>query len=58
MNDNKESPIVDKEIVKQALRELLDEQLQAFGWFALKSIVLVISVGALYLWLTYNGWHK
>lgn len=48
----------EKEILKTALKEWLDEKILEFGKFSLKTIA-VLALGALtYFILVFNGWHK
>ncbi len=47
-----------KEILKEALKEWLDEKLAEFGWFSLKTLAIA-GLGALvYFILVMNGWSK
>ena len=48
---------IDKEIVKEAIKEWLNERVTQFGWFSLKTIgyALVALIG--YLWLITHGFE-
>lgn len=46
-----------KEIVKQALKEWLDEKLAQFGWFTIKALMAIFITVTLGLWL-YMQAHK
>jgi len=48
----------EKEVLKIALKEWLDDKILEFGKFSLKTIA-VLALGALvYFILVFNGWHK
>lgn len=47
-----------REIVKQAVKELLAEYAKSFGWWSLRYIGVAL-IGALVLFILYaNGWAK
>jgi len=48
---------LDKEVVKEAIKEWLNEKVAEFGWFSLKTIgyALVALIG--YLWLSTHGFQ-
>jgi len=48
----------DKEIVKEALKEWLDEKFATFGKWTATGLAAVMLAGLMYLWLNTNGWHK
>lgn len=45
-----------KQLIKEALRELLDEQARAFGYLSLRWIGSVVLVGMITTWLISHGW--
>lgn len=47
-----------KILLKQALKEWLDEKISEFGWFALKTIGALAFAALVYFMLSMNGWHK
>lgn len=47
-----------KRIVKEAIREWLDEQFAKFGRWSLYTLLALATAAILYLSLTTNGWHK
>ena len=51
MNDEKQ-----KELYKQAWKELLDEYVLKFGWFSIATITLLIIGALVYFVLTNQGW--
>lgn len=47
-----------REIVKQAVKELLAEYAKAFGWWSLRYLSVAL-IGAVILFILYaNGWTK
>ena len=51
MNDEKQ-----KEIYKQAWKELINEVVQEFGWWSLKFIAVLLIGALIYFILTNQGW--
>lgn len=49
---------LDKDIVKEALKEWLDEKFSTFGKWSMTGLGAMAVAGITYLWLTSNGWHK
>lgn len=47
-----------KEAVKEALKEWLDEKYSAFGKWSFHGLLAMALVGAVYLFMISNGWHK
>lgn len=47
-----------KRIVKDAIREWLDEQFAKFGRWSLYTVLALATASILYLSLFANGWHK
>jgi len=47
-----------KEAVKEALKEWLNDQFAAFGKWTLTGLVSSAFVGFVYLWLAGHGWIK
>lgn len=47
-----------KDIIKEALSEWIDKKFSELGWWSFKGIIALIFAGAIYLWLTTNGWHR
>ena len=47
---------IQKEIVKEAIKEWLNEKAAEFGWFSLKTIGYVVIAGIGYAWLITHGW--
>jgi hypothetical protein len=51
-------PEVQKQAVKEAIREWLDEIFAAFGRWSITAILAAAFAGLVYLALTGAGWHK
>jgi len=47
---------IQKEIVKDAIKEWLIENAAEFGWFYLRTIGYVVIAGIGYAWLVTHGW--
>lgn len=47
-----------KRVIKEAIREWLDEKFAAFGKWTLAGFLSLVTVALLYLVLWQNGWHK
>jgi hypothetical protein len=47
-----------KDIIKQAIKEWLDEKAAEFGYFALKTVAVAAFSGLIYLALIGQGWKK
>lgn len=47
-----------KEVVKQAIREWMDDAFAEFGKWTLKGILVLAFAGCVYLALKGQGWHK
>lgn len=47
-----------KRIIKEAIREWLDEQFSKFGRWSFYGILAFATTAILYLTLIANGWHK
>ena len=47
-----------KEALKEALHEWLDEKFAAFGKWTLAGLMSATFTGLAYLFLTAQGWHK
>lgn len=47
-----------KEVVKEALKEWLDEKFATFGKWTLRGIAAMLLAGTVFLFMTSNGWHK
>jgi hypothetical protein len=47
-----------KEVVKEAIKEWLDEQVKSVGWFAIKTIIGLAIIGVVYLCLIGTGHFK
>lgn len=45
-----------KEMIKAAFMEWLDDQVRAFGWFSIKWLTGVVIGGVLIVWLSTHGW--
>ena len=45
-----------KEVVKEAIKEWLNEKATQFGWFSIKTIGYVVIAGIGYAWLVTHGW--
>lgn len=52
MSDNDEH----KEIVKQAIKEWLDEKAKEFGWWAIQKIAIAGLLSFLLWYITYRGY--
>jgi hypothetical protein len=48
----------EKETLKSALKEWMDEKMVELGKFSLKTIAVLILGALVYFVLTMNGWHK
>lgn len=46
---------LDKDIVKEAIKEWLNEKVTQFGWFSLKTIAYAIFAFLGYIWLISHG---
>jgi hypothetical protein len=49
---------IQKQAVKEAIKEWLDYSFAEFGKWTLKGLLAAALVGALYLALLSQGWHK
>ena len=58
MNMPNIDPEVQKQAVKEAIREWLDEIFAAFGRWSLMAIFAAAFAGLVYLALIGAGWHK
>lgn len=47
-----------KRLIKEAIREWLDEQFAKFGRWSLYTVLALATASILYLSLSANGWHK
>lgn len=47
-----------KEVIKQAIREWLDDAFADFGRWTIKGILAAAFCGAVYLAMINAGWHK
>jgi len=47
---------IEKEIVKEAIKEWLNEKVAQFGWFSIRTIFYVFVAGLGYAYLTTHGW--
>lgn len=47
---------LDKEIVKEAIKEWLNEKAAQFGWFSLKTLGYAFVAGIGYAWFVTHGW--
>lgn len=47
-----------KDVIKEAFKEMVKEEVTNFGWFSIKTIGVLAGGGLLYFILTQNGWHK
>lgn len=47
-----------KAALKEAIKEWLDDEIQQFGYFALKSLSAALFAAAIYFILSMNDWHK
>jgi hypothetical protein len=47
---------IEKEIVKQAIKEWLNEKVAQFGWFSIRTIFYVFVAGLGYAYLVTHGW--
>ena len=45
-----------KEIYKEAWKELIGEYVQKFGWFSISTMALLLIGALLYFILTHSGW--
>jgi hypothetical protein len=51
-----EGTSLNKDIVKEAIKEWLNEKVTEFGWFSIKTILYACVAAVGYLWLTSHGW--
>jgi hypothetical protein len=58
MNMPNIDPEVQKQAVKEALREWLNDQFAAFGRWTFYGLMSAAFAGLVYLALTGSGWHK
>lgn len=49
---------LDKDVVKEAIKEWLDDQVQKFGWFSLKTLGILALTGIVYLAFFGTGHFK
>lgn len=47
-----------KEVLKEAIKEWLDDQVKNFGWFAIKTILGLAVIGIVYLGFIGTGHFK
>lgn len=47
-----------KDLIKEAIKEWLSEQVTEFGWWTLKTIGIAAFAGLVYLALISQGWKK
>lgn len=52
------TPNEQKEVIKLALKEWLNEQFAAFGRWSLFGILSMAFSVLVYIWLAEHGWHK
>lgn len=52
------TPEEQKNVIKQALKEWLNEQFAAFGKWSLFGILSMAFSALVYIWLLEHGWHK
>jgi len=48
----------EKTILKEALKEWLDEKVTQLGWYTIKTAAILILGAVTYFILVTNGWHK
>jgi hypothetical protein len=46
---------IDKDIVKEAIKEWLNDKVTQFGWFSLKTIAYAIFAFLGYIWIISHG---
>lgn len=49
---------IQKEVIKEAIKEWLDDQFATFGKWVLGSILVLVFTGLVYLALIGMGWRK
>lgn len=47
-----------KVVIKEAIKEWLQEKITEFGWWSLKTIGALAIAGVVYLALISSGWHR
>jgi len=47
-----------REVLKEAIKEWLDEQVKNFGWFTIKTLLGLAAIGVLYLVFIGTGHFK
>lgn len=52
------TPNEQKDIIKQALKEWLNEQFAAFGKWTITGLFAAAFCGLVAVWLMGQGWHK
>ena len=57
MIDDLRNVQIDKDVIKEALKEWLNEKLSDFGWWTLKGIGYIIFGGFMYARFATNGWN-
>lgn len=57
MSDEIKSSL-DKEVVKEAIKEWMDDQMKAVGWWTFKGLMSLAFGGACYLAAIKLGWTK
>ena len=48
----------EKQLLKEALKEWLDDKLSEFGWFSIKTLVIAAMGALVYFILLMNGWTR
>jgi hypothetical protein len=47
---------IEKEVVKEAIKEWLNEKVTQFGWFSIRTLFYVFVGGLGYAYLSTHGW--
>jgi hypothetical protein len=47
---------LDKDVVKEALKEWLNEKVAEFGWWTIKGIGYLLFCALIYAWFATHGW--
>jgi hypothetical protein len=46
-----------KQVIKEAIKDWLNEKVMMFGWYSIKTIFFVFVAGLAYAWFVTHGWN-
>lgn len=49
-------PNIQKEIIKEAIKEWLNDKVTQFGWFSIRTIAYMLFGALVYGWFATHGW--